>query len=174
MGRSASEDKYKSHGGWCWFLLLLLCNLLKVSYEWFTNQGNKVNEEKIERKKKTKKLYEFKGSVVKRRTTRGIILDDVHKSQADVHIVCRYNCNTQDQHQQKSRNNEKFDSRFIWYIYSFSWSRNRRLDVPAWISLVFSSLPSPIQLMAMRIIRIKNCVQGIRLMPYNASKSRVK
>lgn len=92
MGRSASEDKYKSHGGWCWFLLLLLCNLLKVSYEWFTNQGNKVNEEKIERKKKTKKLYEFKGSVVKRRTTRGIILDDVHKSQADVHIVCSYNC----------------------------------------------------------------------------------
>lgn len=29
---------------------------------------------------------------MKRRTTRGIILDDEHKSQADVHIVCSYNC----------------------------------------------------------------------------------
>lgn len=63
--------------------------------------------------KKTKKLYEFKGSVVKRRTTRGIVPDDVHKSEADVYIVCRYNCNTQDERQQKSRNNEKFGLRFI-------------------------------------------------------------
>lgn len=60
MGRSASEDKYKSHGGWCWFLLLLLCNLLKVSYEWFTNQGNKVNEEKIERRKKQRNYMNLK------------------------------------------------------------------------------------------------------------------